>query len=418
MTAKFRRARAAAALLAAIALLGAGCLAPPVKPLDEAADRETLAQDEAHVWKQALANAYQLDRSGLVLDEPAVEAYLQSVAEAVAGERLAAAGLTPRVRVVANPDMNAFAFPTGTVYVHTALLARMQNEAQLAAMLSREYAHVLQRHALIKHRTDRNTGNLLATSSVLAGAVQGGGELNLLLQVSSFSSMGGYHYKLEMVADELGLELMDAAGYDLNEAPRLFELTVAYLEEVQTQRPGPALPFALTKPVHVTTRVNAYRKLIATRYVEAGADPNRLRRADVFAEQVRPVMLRQAALELDRGRFDSAATTVQRALDVEANDPRAWVLLGEARERSKSAADPEAARAAYERALALDPMHAGAHRALGLLLYRDLKQGGALSASETEARRHLVAYLRAAPDAPDVAHVQRYVDDLAEGEAE
>jgi tetratricopeptide (TPR) repeat protein len=212
--------------------------------------------------------------------------------------------------------------------------------------------------------------------------------------------------------------MMDAAGYDLNEAPRLFEMTVEYLAEVQAQRPGPASPFGLAQPVHVTNRVKAYRKLIARDYVEAAADPNRLRRSDEFARQAYPAMLAQAALELDRGRFDSASITVGRALEVDSGDPGAWVMLGEARERSKSARDLEGAMTAYQRALAIDARHAGAHRALGLLLYRDVKKGGALSADGAQARSHLLAYLRAAPDAPDVAHVRGYVADLAGGEAQ
>ena len=105
-------------------------------------------------------------------------------------------------------------------------------------------------------------------------------------------------------------------------------------------------------------------------------------------------------------------------VEVDDGDPRAWVMLGEARERSKSARDLEGAMAAYERALALDARHAGAHRGLGLLLYRDVKKGGALSADGQQARRHLVAYLQAAPEAPDVAHVRSYVDDLGSGAAE
>jgi hypothetical protein len=93
-------------------------------------------------------------------------------------------------------------------------------------------------------------------------------------------------------------------------------------------------------------------------------------------------------------------------------------MLGEARERSKSARDIEGAMDAYQQALEIDARHAGAHRALGLLLYRDVKRGGALAADGADARTHLLAYLQAAPDAPDVAHVRGYVDDLAGGEAE
>ena len=41
-----------------------------------------------------------------------------------------------------NPSLNAFAYPTGAIYVHSGLLARLDNEAQLAAVLGHAPAAV------------------------------------------------------------------------------------------------------------------------------------------------------------------------------------------------------------------------------------------------------------------------------------
>lgn len=403
-------------LVLPLLLLGAGCLTPPVAPLDGEVSRDSLAEDEQHLWKQARASAYRLDTSGLLFEDPDLETYLQEVALRLAGDTLAEGGVTPRVRVLSNPDMNAFAFPNGVIYVHTALLARMDNEAQLATMLSRELVHVMQRHALMKHRSDRATGNLMAASGLLLSGVKGGGNAKLLLQAGSFSSMAGYAHALEMSADARGLEMMDRLGYDLEEAPKLFETTIAYLEEVKAQRPPSPLPFAFSTPVHVTHRIGNYRKLLSTRFADSVSSPDRVRNTEVFRRKVRRAAVHQAQLELDRGRFDSAAVTIERAIEVDAADPDAWVILGEARERSNSAPDTEAAIDAaidaYKRALALDRAHAGAHRALGLLYYRDVKNGGAAPERGAAARVHLARYLEVAPEAPDAGHVRAYLSEL------
>lgn len=52
-----------------------------------------------------------------------------------------------RFYVIENPTFNAFALPNGMVFVHTGLLAVLDNEAQLAAVLGHEAAHATYEHA-------------------------------------------------------------------------------------------------------------------------------------------------------------------------------------------------------------------------------------------------------------------------------
>ena len=95
------------------------------------------------------------------------------------------------------------------------------------------------------------------------------------------------------------------------------------------------------------------------------------------------------------------------------DDPRAQLYQGELRrlqaQRAGATAERDVelaqARAAYERALALDPMLAEAHRQLGLLYYA-MRDGA-------RARAELEQYLALAPDAPDRARIGEYVLELA-----
>lgn len=395
-------------------LLVSGCLLPP-PPLDEASANAELERDEAHLIKQALEAQRRLNQSGLLYEDPRLEQYLAEVAIKVAGSRLAAAGITPDVRVVGDVDMNAFSYPNGVLYLHTALLARMENEAQLATVIGREYAHVLHRHTLIAHRERKTNASLLAATGLAGSMVQGGGIANMMLRAGSASSIAGFSHLREVAADRLGLEMMAAAGYDLDQAPRLFERTIEYQKEVGAQKATASSIFVLSTTAHVQARISGYRKLIASEYAELSADSNRWVGEARFRGAVRGAVVRQARLELDGGRFRSAEVTIRPVLARDGADAEAWAVLGEALEQqSRRGLDgtlAEASDEAYRKAVALDGGLVPAHRALGLSLYRRVRSGVDVETSR-EALLHLRRYLQLAPGASDRAYIRHYIDEL------
>jgi len=57
-------------------------------------------------------------------------------------------GIDYHFHVIRNPKINAFAIPGGGIYVYTGLLEKVENEAQLAAILAHEIKHVDLRHCI------------------------------------------------------------------------------------------------------------------------------------------------------------------------------------------------------------------------------------------------------------------------------
>ena len=53
-----------------------------------------------------------------------------------------------KFHIVRDPTINAFAIPNGEIFLHTGLLARLKNEAQLAFVLGHEIGHILRNHVL------------------------------------------------------------------------------------------------------------------------------------------------------------------------------------------------------------------------------------------------------------------------------
>ena len=105
---------------------------------------------------QAEEEEDKLAKTGDVHDDPSLVQYLERIAARVLPrEGKAAEGPAIRVIVFRDPTLNAFAMPNGRVYLHTGLLARVENEAQLAAVMAHELTHVTDRHALTVQRETR-----------------------------------------------------------------------------------------------------------------------------------------------------------------------------------------------------------------------------------------------------------------------
>ena len=119
--------------------------------------------------------------------------------------------------VIKSPEINAYATPGGYIFITTSALQLMENEAQLAAVLAHEIAHVTDRHIVktLKIRSDDKSmtaliGRLAANNTQSAKVVfdQAVGQAMEIL----FSK--GLHHEDEFNADQQGLFLTTLSGYD------------------------------------------------------------------------------------------------------------------------------------------------------------------------------------------------------------
>ena len=130
-----------------------------------------------------------------------------------------------RFFVVEDPSVNAAALPDGTVLVNTGLLGAVDNESQLAFVLSHEIAHVLQAHQWREANDTRGARVGILVAAIAGSAVIG--NLSMFLgELGMEAVVNGYSRKVENQADRLGLQNVVDHGYDPRSSTQFFRTMV------------------------------------------------------------------------------------------------------------------------------------------------------------------------------------------------
>jgi predicted Zn-dependent protease len=418
--------------LATLVAFSLSCATTQLPPISAAGPEFEPAKDEMRLWEEARAEEATLLEEVPVYDDPLLADYLEGVVErlnppAMRGRE----AVRYRVRVIEDPSLNAFAYPHGSLYVHTGLLARMENEHQLATVLAHEMTHVENRHAVRYRRSARNRQIGLSVAALAAAVLiaeeQGDaiGDhdwgkaarigifadilVGLGLQLAFLASVNGYGRRLEAEADAGGFDKMEGAGYDLREAPKVYRALLAD----KGDDPGDLAVFFFGSHPKLTARVDSAEARLATTPGSEGVGAAAAAMPDeVFARRMRPVMRDDARLNVERGRLDLAEEEILGALTALPEDPEAHLVLARLRLAQAAAAtdDDEAnarraeARAALEESLRLDPERPAAHRELGLMAYRE--------GDHALACRALERYVATAPAGTEVRVERDYLLEL------
>ncbi len=117
-----------------------------------------------------------------------------------------------RFTVLDNESINAFALPGGYIYITRALIAHLNSEAQLAAVLGHEIGHVDGGH----HRRKQTAARVVGKVSESIGAAKSSGDFSGFNLGALFGAglVQGYGRDMELEADERGAQMIRELGYD------------------------------------------------------------------------------------------------------------------------------------------------------------------------------------------------------------
>ena len=181
---------------------------------------------------------------------------LQTVIEQMV-DRLVAASEKPdlhyKVTILNSQSINAFALPTGQLYVTRGLVALADDDSELASVIAHEMGHVIAKHAELREKEEQQVDlvNRVVTDVVsdpTAGALA---LAKSKLELASFSQ------KQEFEADAIGIGIAARAGYDPYGAAR-FLTAMERNSEIKPEQTGsinPAAPDFLSSHPSTPERV-------------------------------------------------------------------------------------------------------------------------------------------------------------------
>jgi predicted Zn-dependent protease len=345
--------------------------------------RPDTASDEGGLWAMMDREESRLRRSPFTLRDAQLRGYVQDIACRLGGEHC------PDIRVylMRTPFFNASMAPNGMMQVWTGLLLRVENEAQLAAVLGHEIGHYMARHSVDQLREARSRSAAATVMSLF-------GWVGLIGQLGVAASMMSYSRENEREADRIGLLLMHKAGYATDEAAKVWRDLQLELKE----RPdgGARNPLFATHPAPEDRQ----QELAALAATYQGGETN----AAEWQKRVQPFLRDWLIEEVKRGQHEETLALLTRlARDIPAR-PEYLVARGETYRLRGGNDDFDKALADYQAAVSFEGVPPEAYRGLGMIQrMRD---------QPAEARTNLLRYLELAPQAPDAGMIKSYVEEL------
>lgn len=363
----------------------AGAPAAPGSALPPRFTRPAADTDEGGLWGLMDREEARLRRSPLTIRDRQLQAYLRGLVQ-----RLAASH-SPDIRVhaVRMPVFNAIMAPNGMMLVWSGLLLRVENEAQLVAVMGHELGHYLERHSVEQLRAAKDRAMLSQLVGLVGGVGSVVGQIGLLASTFAFSR------EHETRADRLGIRLMQDAGYDGREAAAVWDNLLSELKVTGGAEAGQRSDMFTTHPTTAGRR-DELLQLAGARGGETGADR--------FQRVIAPLRLGWLRDEIKRGQYEESLVLFDRMLRHQAADAEVLYARGEVYRLRDEGGDAARALADLQQATALPQPPVLAWRSLGLVHKQRNDRASALQAFEQ--------YLALAPDAPDAGLVRGYLVEL------
>lgn len=153
--------------------------------------------------------------------------------------------------VVEDKDVNAFSLPGGYVYIYSGLIEKVDNDDELAGVISHEVGHIVARHSIKKLQG----AQIYTLLRVLVSQVPSGGEVGAAADEAVTQIMLGYSRQDELLADQLGARYTKRAGYD----PKGMLTFLQKLQKINKDKPLQPVNYYKTHP-YVPDRIRVVRE--------------------------------------------------------------------------------------------------------------------------------------------------------------
>jgi beta-barrel assembly-enhancing protease len=347
--------------------------------------RPALDSDEGGLWAIMDREETKTRRSPFAIKNAELSTYISTIACKLAGEHCP----DLRVHLIRTPLFNASMAPNGMMQIWSGLMLRVENEAQLAAVIGHEIGHFYERHslALLRNAKEKSAAALLMLPFGLIGALGALGTIGGFL---------GFSRDQERAADLIGVQLMSQVGYDPRQASIVWQ---NILSELKAGGRVDQIEKTLLTATHpgVTERIEVLAELTKnTKETNLGQKE--------WLDKIAPLRLEWIQDEVSRGQHDESLALFNRLLKIERPQPELYFGIGEVYRNRNASKDVELALASYQQAISVGNEPTEIHRSLGLL-YRATN-------NKDNAESSLKKYLELTPGAQDAGLIRGYIQEL------
>lgn len=354
-------------------------------------------QDEARLWKRQEELEQNIKNSGYLYQNQQLTEYVNRILEKLTGNIEKSCNVDLRAYVISDPECNAFCLGNGAIFIHTGILAAMDNEAQLATLLAHEASHFIYRHELKQFRNIKNKSALYSTLQVtFAGAPFSAGTLiNLLSGYAVLGSIFGYSRESEKEADKNAFNLIAASEYDPRETKKFLE----NLYEV-TKLENKKIPYFYSTHPKTKTRIRDYDSFINEMQERQGRALSGALNTREFLSVTRLAFLDTITLGIKANKLKPIRFETEKYIKLYPDDFMGYYYLGliDAQEGKTSEAESH-----FKKSIAINQNFPGNHKSLGVLYY---KQG-----NKQLAKREFNEYLVLSPEAEDADYIRGYINE-------
>ncbi len=238
--------------------------------------------------------------------------------------------------------VNAYAFPGGTIACTRGILLDLESEAELAALLGHELAHVNARHTAASMSKAQAANMAVGGLAILTSATMGSGLGSLAGQLGMLGSgalLATYSRDNERQADSLGMQYMTQGGYGPQGMVGLMDM----LNNMDQHQPGITDLLFATHPMsserhqksvnQADTDFRQYKgqPLYRERYMDHTAGLRKIKPA------VEKMQAGQKALATEQ--FDQAQAMFKQALKLVPDDYTGLLLMAKCQLIQKKAAE-------------------------------------------------------------------------------
>ncbi len=314
-----------------------------------------------------------------IFTDKTVNQYLQSVMNKVYPEFKDKI----RVRILNDPNLNALALYNGSIYFNLGLLARLDNEAQLATILAHEGAHFIHKH-ILHHRRKLKLESEIQVQ-------KGAGDRAVDIAAKYLS---GFSRDLERQADKYAFFRMKKAGYDIRQSPYAFKKMLAEAKANNSKQSG-----SFSSHPNLIERIASYNALILKHKSISGHIGK-----EAYLKNTQSMRIADLELNLSYARYGSLILILENKEQFVKYPAYAPYYLGEAYRQRNQQGDQTKSYLAYLDTINKVPNFAPSYRAIGIYYMKKKRY--------QDAKKSFIKFLALAPNHKDAAYVLQYLANI------